>query len=99
MSRFVDMLKKTAGFVCMKAATPEQVSQAEKDLALVFASDYKDYVCECGAVSFKGHELTGVCLSKRLNVVDVTLEARKQNPTIPNDMYIVEEANIDGILV
>ena len=57
------------------------------------------HVCECGAVSFKGHELTGVCLSKRLNVVDVTLEARKLNPTIPNDMYIVEEANIDGILV
>ena len=51
-----------------------------------------------GNMSLPGHELTGVCGSKRLNVVPVTLEERS-NTTVPLDWYVLEQANIDGIVL
>lgn len=45
-----------------------------------------------------GNELTGVCGSKQLNVVPVTLEERS-NTTVPLDWYVLEQANIDGIVL
>ena len=53
---------------------------------------------EYGAVTFSGHELTGICNSKRLNVVDVTKEERKYNK-VPEDWYVIEQANIDDIVI
>ena len=58
----------------------------------------REYVAAFGAASFAGHELTGVCGSKRLNVVPVTLEERS-NTTVPLDWYVLEQANIDGIVL
>lgn len=46
-----------------------------------------------------GHELTGVCDIPRLNVVNVTVEAREYNPLVPLEWYVVEEAHIDGIMI
>ena len=51
-----------------------------------------------GVASFAGHELTGACKSKRLSVVDVTIEERG-NITVPANWYVLEQANIDSIVV
>ena len=74
------------------------MSCAEKQLGLVFAEEYKEYLQNIGLASYDGHELTGICTSKRLNVVDVTLAARKTHP-VPADWYVIEEANIDDVVI
>ena len=99
MSQFVEKLKAAPCFVCMKPADSAQIAEAERSLGVHFAKEYKEYVSACGEASIRGHEITGVCASKRLDVVQVTNKARLENPTIPNDMYVVEQANIDGILI
>ena len=99
MADLIYSLSSLPDFYSLTGASEEQIAQAERALSLRFADDYRQYVRAFGAVSAAGHELTGVCASKRLNVVDVTLSARAAQPAIPRDWYVLEEANIDGIVI
>ena len=45
------------------------------------------------------HELTGICDFPRLNVVAVTMEQRQLNPHVPQNCYVIEQANVDGIAI
>lgn len=99
MADFISTFSSLPDFHALAGASEEQISQAERALSLRFADDYRQYVRAFGAVSAAGHELTGICASKRLNVVEVTLSARAVQPAVPQDWYVLEEANIDGIVV
>ena len=82
----------------MKGATEEDIKKAEEVLGLRFSYDYRNYLIEFGVVSFTNHEFTGVCESKRLCVINVTIEERK-NVEVPRDWYVLEQTNIDGIVI
>ena len=99
MADFINILSSLPDFHALAGASEEQIAQAERALSLRFAVDYRQYVRAFGAVSAAGHELTGVCASRRLNVVEVTLSAKAAQPAIPRDWYVLEEANIDGIVI
>lgn len=96
---FISMLKEQDGFIGGNGSPPYEIENAEKILHLRFASDYRTYLLSYGIVAFGGHELTGICKSKRVNVVDVTEDERKSNPAIPSNWYVIEQANIDGIVI
>lgn len=83
---------------CREPVSMEQIYEAELRLELSFSEEYRQYLHEYGAVSFYGHELTGICSSKRLNVVDVTMTERKYTD-VPDDWYVLEQGNIDGIVI
>ena len=53
---------------------------------------------EYGIAAFAGHELTGLSDAKRTNVVDVTIKERNRNINIPDELYVIEETNMDGIV-
>ena len=99
MADFISILSSLPDFHALAGASEEQIAQAERALSLRFADDYRQYVRAFGVVSASGHELTGICASKRLNVVEVTLSARGAQPAVPQDWYVLEEANIDGIVI
>lgn len=98
MESIVRMLKDQPNLYCLKGASEDEVRQAEQALGLRFAEDYRAYVSEYGAASFAGHELTGVCPSRRLNVVDVTTLERDSSD-VPADWYVIEQTNIDDIVI
>lgn len=52
-----------------------------------------------GLACFDGHELTGLTNTSRLDVVSITKEQRAINKNIPIGWYVVEQANIDGIII
>ena len=85
-------------FYAMKGASEEEIRMAEQTLGLCFAADYHKYIAAYGVASFAGHELTGICKSKRLSVIDVTIDERNNIP-VPTDWYVLEQANIDGIVI
>ena len=99
MPDIVKILKSKHINYILSGATKEQIEQAEKALDLRFTNEYRDYLITFGVISFGGHEFTGFCASSRLNVVDVTISERINNPTVPMNYYVVEQANIDGIVV
>lgn len=99
MSDLCKLLRAQEGFRAMKEPTSEQLHHAEVALQSQFADDYRDYITAYGAVSFCGHELTGLCASPRLDVVAVTRRERENDPSVPPSWYVVEQANIDGIVI
>lgn len=99
MNEIIQKLRTLPSFCSLGGASAEQISDAEKALALCFANDYHAYLHACGIASSDGHEFTGICGSRRLNVVDVTLAERRITPDVPPDWYVLEEANIDGIVI
>jgi hypothetical protein len=86
------------GLVTLNGASSEAITASEKKLGLAFAPDYTEYLEKYALISAKHIELTGITESKRLNVVDVTLSAREVNQ-MPQDMYVIEDTAIEGILI
>lgn len=96
--KIIKLMQEQPAFHARSAASNEEITAVENVLGLRFAQDYREYVATFGAASFAGHELTGICKSDRLNVVTVTMEERN-NMVVPADWYVLEQANIDGIVV
>lgn len=99
MSELITKLRNLPDFYSLKGVSAEEIAGAEDALSLKFSKEYCDYLSEFGVVSANGHEYTGVCTSSRLSVVDVTLYEREHNPGVTSDWYVIEQANIDGIVI
>jgi hypothetical protein len=93
------LLKSQPLFKSFKGASNDDIKKAEETLNVFFSKEYTQYLAEFGFVIYEGHELTGICKTKRLNVVDVTLREREMSPEIPETWYVIEELNIDGIVI
>lgn len=81
--------------------TIEEIRKAEEQLNLKFADDYIECMLNYGAMCACGVELiTATNVSERLNVVYRTLDEKAQeyNVGIRDDMYLIEDMYIDGIL-
>lgn len=97
MNKISNELKGFANFRGMKGVAAGEIEEAESQLGLAFADDYRSYLMEFGLASANGHELTGLCDSSRLNVVEVTKEERKRHDVDPS-WYVVERIGVDGAL-
>ena len=98
MKKFKDIVKDYEDFTAVGGAQDEQIKNAEEELGLKFSKEYKDFLKEHGAACANGHEFLGICESKRLNIIDATLKAKKKNETVSNDLYLIEDVGIDKIL-
>lgn len=99
MSSLVKKIKSSPDALFGKGVSAEEIAKAEEKLQLKFAKEYCDYLSAFTVVAIDGRELTGLSNSKRVNVVAVTESQRKLNQDAPANLYVVEEANIDGIVV
>lgn len=93
----VSIIRSKEDFVSLKGASPEDIAKAEEELKVKFTKEYAEYVSALGAASYYEHELTGVCNSKVLSVVEAT-KIEKQFLDIPADWYVIEQTHIDGIV-
>ena len=98
MEDIIKTLKDAPDFIGGTGRTDVEIERVQKELGIDFATDYKTYLKEIGLACFDGHELTGICEEPRLDVVCVTKDQRENNPEAPN-CYVIEEANIDGIVI
>lgn len=98
MSILIETIRCKPNFYAEKGASLIQIEQAEKSLGLKFALDFKECLCEFGAVSFEGHEFTGFSTDKNLDVVMTTQNNRKKI-SVGKELYVIEEAHIDGIVI
>lgn len=99
MNSIADMMRSFPDFIGSNGRSEKEITEAERVLELCFSPDYRQYLREIGLASFDGHELTGLTANKRLNVVSVTASNRNGDSDIPNSWYVIEEANIDGIVI
>lgn len=76
MRNDISYMESLEFFLCQGAAKEEEINEAENQLGVRFSEDYRAYLLNYGEVSFGSHELTGICRSERINVVNVTEEAK-----------------------
>lgn len=99
MSRIIKIIRELEDFNALKGVSEEAIKEAEAELKLKFAPDYKEYLLEFGLASGNGHELTGLVDSAMVNVIQVTQKARKANSNIPLELYVIEDPAIDKVLI
>ena len=99
MKRIVDIINSLQKLLPLKPASDMQINDAENQLGLKFADEYKEYLSEFGAIMADGLELTGIAKSEYRNVVNVTRKERELNSKVPNTMYVIEDSHIDGIII
>ena len=88
-----NLLKNTHG------ASAEEIAQAEGQLALAFAPEYREFLSAVGACIARGHEIVGICPFADMSVADVTREERTYAPQARQGWYVVEQAHMDGIVL
>jgi hypothetical protein len=97
-----DLINKISSLRCFSkhnSVSEEQILSAENELGVRFAEDYRECLSEFGQFTVYGHEITGITNDKRLDVVSVTKEQRDYFKKLPDDMYVIDEAHIDGIII
>ena len=97
MSKLIQMLKSYDDYAELGGVPEIDIVEAEKKLNVDFAPEYKEYLLQCGTASVNGHELTGICISPRLNVITVTEEELQ----IINmeKAYVIERIHMDRIVI
>jgi hypothetical protein len=99
MSEILNVIAGLPNILQMTPAKPEDISDAEIRLQLRFSAEYKQYLSACGAILAEGIELTGIAKSEHRNVVLVTKKEWMLNKQIPNNLYVVENIGIEGIII
>ena len=95
----VEVIKMLPDLLPLKPATNTQITDAELQLRVSFAEEYKAYLKEFGAIMADGIELTGIAKSKHRNVVSITEQEHALNPNVPHTMYVIENTCVDGIII
>ena len=97
--KFTEAIKLMPDYIGSNGRSEEEIEQAEIDLGVSFAKDYREYLEEIGLACFDSHEFTGLTNTTRLSVVDVTKEYREQLGDKVSSWYVIEEVGLDGIIV
>lgn len=95
----VEVIKALPDLLSLKPATNTQITDAELQLRVSFAEEYRAYLKEFGAIMDDGIELTGIAKSKHRDVVSLTEQERALNPNVPHTMYVIEYTCVDGIII
>lgn len=97
MKTAVEILKEN-GFKGIGKAEESQIENAQNELGLKFADEYKDFLRNFKAGSFRGHEFMGIETMAYLNVVNNTEDEREMNDDFPQDCIVIENLGIEGLL-
>ena len=99
MKNIVEIINSLSNLLPLKPATSIQIADAELQLRISFANEYKEYLAAFGAIMADGIELTGIAKSEHRNVVAQTQSEWKLNTKIPHNMYVIENTHVDGIII
>ena len=99
--KVIDLVWMIGRLKNLETGTPamdEQVKEAEETLGLTFAKEYAAYLKAYGLASGRNIKLTGITRKVGRGVVPATLSARKANPGMPNNMYVVMDDDEASVL-
>lgn len=95
----VSLINSLSDLLSLKPATAIQITDAELQLRVSFANEYKEYLSAFGAIMADGIELSGIAKSEHRNVIALTKKEWELNSKVPHTMYVVENTCVDGIVI
>lgn len=95
----IEVIKSLRDVVTLPALDINSINEAQDILNVKFAHEFVVYSKQFGAVSADNIELFGITNHKRLSVVENTIQQREFNKSFPDNMYVIEDAGIEGIVI
>ena len=86
MTDIIKVINSKDGVIHGKETNENEIKQAELELGLRFADDYRNYIKQFGCMVIGSREST-------------TKAQRNYNKNIPENSYVIEQLNIDGIII
>jgi hypothetical protein len=99
MSDIVKTIQSLPNLLPLKPASGKDITDAEIQLRISFADEYKEYLRSFGAIIADGIELTGITKADYRNVVAITKQEWELNSSVTHSMYVIENTGIDGIII
>lgn len=99
MCNIVKTVQSLPNLLPLKEATNSEITDAELQLRISFADEYKEYLSAFGAIMADGIELTGIAKSEHRSVVFATKQEWELNHSVPHSMYVVENTGVEGIII
>ena len=99
MNDIINVINSKNGVIHGKETNENEIKQAESELGLRFADDYRNYIKQFGCMVIGSREITGISSQENYNVVSTTKAQRNYNKNIPENSYVIEQLNIDGIII
>lgn len=99
MKKIVELISSLPDLLALQPAAETDITDAELQLRVGFADEYKEYLKAFGAVMADGIELTGIAKAEHRNVVYLTKRERMWNPKVPHTMYVIEDTHVDGTVI
>ena len=99
MNDIIKVINSKDGVIHGKETNENEIKQAELELGLRFADDYRNYIKQFGCMVIGSREITGISSQENYNVVSITKAQRNYNKNIPENSYVIEQLNIDGIII
>ena len=99
VKNIVSLINSLSDLLSLKPATANQINDAELQLGVGFANEYKEYLSAFGAIMADGIELSGIAKSEHRNVIALTKKEWELNSKVPHIMYVVEDTCVDGIVI
>ena len=99
MNDIINVINSKDGVIHGKETNENEIKQAESELGLRFADDYRNYIKQFGCMVIGSREITGISSQENYNVVSTTKAQRNYNKNIPENSYVIEQLNIDGIII
>ena len=99
MSKLIEAFEAKHNLLVGNGTSDDVIDEAENQLGVTFSDEYKEYLKKYSIAAYGGHELTGISKTSRLNVVDVTRVERERNKDIPDNLYVIEQTNVEDIVI
>ncbi len=99
MSEIIELIQTLPNLLPLQGGTKKAIDDAELQLRVRFADEYKEYLSAFGAIIADGLEFTGIAKSKSRNVVLLTQREWEKNQNIPHSMYVIEEIGDEGSII
>ena len=99
MNDIINVINSKNGVIHGKETNENEIKQAESELGLRFADDYRNYIKQFGCMVIGSREITGISSQENYIVVSTTKAQRNYNKNIPENSYVIEQLNIDGIII
>jgi cell wall assembly regulator SMI1 len=99
MMSIIKTFNTLGGFASHKPASENDIAYAEKQLKLKFSEEYCEYLRAFGQADGNGSEFTGITDIDYLNVVSETKVCREFCTQASDNLYVIENTNIDGVIV
>lgn len=93
----VERLKKN-NVLMTGGVSEETIDKAEEILEFQFPDSYAEVLEQCGALSAKGFEVLGLGVKPYLDVVETTIMERSRSNGELDDLVVIMNESMDGVL-